>query len=112
LVDVVPLVVKDHCNPEEVHELTLEVALNLASICMPNYYLNYVLYFTLLHQLFIVGVHLLEEIDAANVVGQMALSNFKNILQLFLIFDVVPHEDSEEVVGSMECTHGQIILSG
>lgn len=74
---------------------------------MINHQLNDWLYFTLFDEFLVVGVHLLEEINATNIVRKMALCNLQDIFKLLLVVNIVPDQNCQEVVCSMQGSHRQ-----
>lgn len=112
LVDIVALIVEDDCDSQKIHQFALEVACDWQVVGVINDQLDDWLYFTLFDQFFVIGVHLLEEIDASNIVRKMALCNFQDVFKLLLVINIVPDQNCQEIVSSMQGSHGQETIRG
>lgn len=55
----------------------------------------------LYYQLFIVFIHLLEEVYAAQVYVQVVLCLRQEGLELFFVLDIIPYEHSQKIVGGV-----------
>ena len=63
-------------------------------------------------EFFVVGVHLFEEIDAADVLLEVGFGHLQDVLEFLFVVFVVPDQDRQEIVGCVEGPDGHVVVGG